>query len=472
VTGDAEAALLADAARLASAYRRTLPDRRAGAAAGVDDVRRRLNGRLPDHGSDPAQVLRELADAVDPGLVANGPRWFGFVDGGALPVAVAADWLTSAWDQNSGLVAASPAAAAVEEVVADWLCDLIGFPRDAGFGFVTGAQMANFTGLAAARGALLERVGWDVATDGLRGAPQLHVVTGEHAHASIFAALRMLGLGDTVKSVPGDDQGRMRPGELARVLDGCDGPTLVCALAGNVSTGAFDPFDAIVDLVAGHGQCWLHVDGAFGLWAATSPSLRHLVEGALRADSWTLDGHKWLNVPYDSGIAVVRDPAAQRSALSLSAPYLVRDPSAPHRDRTDYVPEASRRGRGFVLYATLRALGRSGIADLVERSCAHARRFAELLREGPGVVVLNDVVLNQVLVRFPGPDDEATERRTREVIARVQDDGTCWTGPTQWQGATAMRLSVVNWATTAEDVERSATAILAAAEASHAPAVR
>jgi glutamate/tyrosine decarboxylase-like PLP-dependent enzyme len=463
VTG--EAPLLRRAAELAADYRAALPERPAGARTGIDGVRARLDGPLPDAGVDPRRVLEELAEAVRPGLAANGPRWFGFVDGGALPVALAADWLTAAWDQNSGLTVASPAAAAAEEVVAEWLCELIGFPRGAGVGFVTGAQMANFTGLAAARGALLERAGWDVAARGLWGAPRLNVVTGEHAHASIFAALRMLGMGDEVRAVAGDDQGRMRPDVLRAVLAECDGPTLVCALAGNVSTGAFDFFEEIADATEAHGEAWLHVDGAFGLWAAASPSRRRLTAGALRADSWALDGHKWLNVPYDSGIAVVRDAAAQRAALSLSAPYLVRDPEARYRDRTDYVPEASRRGRGFALYAALRALGRSGVAELVDRCCAHAERFAARLGDAPGVELLNEVVLNQVLLRFPGEDEAAGDARTSEVIRRVQEDGTCWTGPTRWQGATAMRLSIVNWATTEADVERSAAAILAAARA-------
>jgi glutamate/tyrosine decarboxylase-like PLP-dependent enzyme len=451
---------------IAERYRAELGERRVGAEAGVDELREAFAMPLAEEGAGDLAVIEELAAAAAPGLVANGPRWFGFVDGGSLPIALAADWLTSGWDQNAGLAIASPAAAVAEEVAAGWLRELLGLPAEASVGLVTGGQMANFTGLAAARGALLARENWDVGVRGLRGSPQLHVVIGEEAHVTILAALRMLGLGtENVRRVAADGQGRMSAEALRATLVECDGPTLICALAGNVHTGAFDPFGELADAAAEHGDAWLHVDGAFGLWAATVPSLRDQLEGVERADSWALDAHKWLNVPYDCGIAIVRDPDAHRAALSLDAAYLVRDTGAESLDRTDYVPEASRRARGFVLYATLRALGRKGIAELVDRCCAHARRFAELFAREPGVEVMNEVVLNQVLVRFPAADDAATDARTSAVIAAVQEEGTCWCGPTTWRGRTAMRISVVNWSTTNKDVERSAAAILGAARA-------
>jgi len=461
-----EGRLLRRAEEIAERYRAGLAGRRVGPESGVGELREALAAALGDDGVDDLAVIDELAAAAAPGLVANGPRWFGFVDGGSLPVALAADWLTSGWDQNAGLAIASPAAAVAEEVAAGWLRELLGLPAEASVGLVTGGQMANFTGLASARGALLAKAGWDVAGRGLRESPQVHVLIGEEAHVTILSALRMLGLGtENARRIAADGQGRMREDALRAALDDCDGPTLICALAGNVHTGAFDPFGEIAEAAARHRNAWLHIDGAFGLWAATVPSLRGQLEGFERADSWALDAHKWLNVPYDCGIAIVRDANAHRAALSLDAAYLVRDSGAESLDRTDYVPEASRRARGFVLYATLRALGRNGIAELVDRCCDHAGRFAELLAPEPGIEVLNEVVLNQVLVRFPAADEAVTDARTAAVIAAVQAEGTCWCGPTTWRGRTAMRISVVNWSTSAEDVERSAAAILGAARA-------
>jgi glutamate/tyrosine decarboxylase-like PLP-dependent enzyme len=427
-------------------------------------MRAALAAPLTDAGVAADRVISELVAAAEPGLGANaGPRWFGFVDGGTLPVALAADWLTSGWDQNAGLAIASPAAAMAEEVVTGWILELLGLPATASAGFVTGGQMANFTCLAAARDQLLRRARHDVAKRGLRGAPPLRVIAGEQAHATIHAALRMLGIGaDAVERIAADDQGRADAGGIAVALARSRGPAIVCLSAGNVNTGAFDPFDEAADAAREHGAAWIHVDGAFGLWAAAAPSRRHLLAGADRADSWTVDAHKWLNVPYDSGIAIVRDPDAHRAATAVAGPYLIASRDG-RGDGTLYVPEASRRARGFVLYATLRALGRDGVAAIVECCCEHARRFAELLAVDPGVEILGDVVLNQVLVGFPAATPEAADARVAAVVAAVQSQGTCWVGGTSWRGRAAMRISVVGAATTAADVDRSAAAILAAA---------
>ena len=392
-------------------------------------------------------------------MATPGGRFFGFVIGGSLPAALAADWLASAWDQNAGLYVAAPAASVVEEVCGAWLSELFGLPEGISFGLVTGGQMANFTALAAARHHVLERAGWDVEADGLLGAPRVRVLVGEERHVTIDRALRFLGLGtSSLRPVPADEQGRMRPDALRSALAESSGPTIVCAQAGNVNTGAFDPLDAICDAA---GDAWVHVDGAFGMWAAASPSLRHLVRGIERADSWATDAHKWLNVPYDSGLAFCAHPDVHRAAMGTQASYLVYS-EAGERDQLDWNPEASRRARGFPIYAAIRSLGRSGVADLIDRCCAHARRFAEALAREPGVEVLADVVLNQVLVRFldPGGDHDA---RTRAVVEAVQQDGTCWLGGTTWQGKAAMRISVSNWSTTTEDVDRSVAAILRAA---------
>jgi glutamate/tyrosine decarboxylase-like PLP-dependent enzyme len=462
-----ERALLDQVLRLAEAHLEGLSRREPGALAAPQDLRDTLGVSLAETGTPDSVVIADLARAAAPGLCATaGPRWFGFVDGGTLPVALAADWLTSAWDQNAGLAVCSPAAAIVEEIVAGWLLELLDLPREASVGFVTGGQMANFTGLAAARGELLRRSGWDVGERGLWGAPPVRVLVGAQAHATIFSALRMLGMGDAAaETIEADDQGRMRAGALANALGRSRAPTLVCTSAGNVNSGAFDAFGAIADAAATHGDCWIHVDGAFGLWAAVAPRRRDLVADVARADSWAVDAHKWLNVPYDSGIAIVRDAAAHRAALAVSAPYLLAGAEG-RGDGTRYVPEASRRARGFVLYATLRALGRDGVAAIVERCCAHARRMADLLSAADGIVVLNDVVLNQVLVRFPAGTPEAGDARTRAVIEAVQREGTCWAGGTSWRDRAAMRISVVNWMTSPEDIDRSAAAIVAAASGS------
>jgi glutamate/tyrosine decarboxylase-like PLP-dependent enzyme len=393
-------------------------------------------------------------EAAEPGLVGiPSGRYFGFVIGGAVPAAVAADMLASVWDQNAGLYVAGPAAAVVEEVCRVWLAELLGLPSHVSVAFVTGAQMAHVTALAAARHHVLAQAGWDVPADGLAGAPRIRVVVGEKRHVTVDRALRLLGIGaSSLEIVPADDQGRMLTDELP---DLGGGPTIVCGQAGEVNTGACDHLEAIADAAA-EASAWFHVDGAFGLWAAAVPTLRHLVRGAERADSWTTDAHKWLNVPYDSGFAFCAHPEAHRAAIGVTASYLVHADDGRERDQVDWTPEFSRRARGFAVYAALRSLGRSGVTDLVERSCAHARRFAGLLEEG-GATILNDVVLNQVLVRFG--DGE----HTRDVIRRVQEEGTCWLGGTEWRGEHAMRISVSNWRSTEEDVERSAAAVLAAA---------
>jgi glutamate/tyrosine decarboxylase-like PLP-dependent enzyme len=423
------------------------------AEADVTELTAALGGPLPEEPVDPHAVLAALVEAVEPGLVATASgRYFGFVIGGAVPAAVAADMLTSVWDQNAGLYAGGPAAAVVEEVCRGWLAELLGLPSHVSAAFVTGAQMAHVTALAAARHHVLAQAGWDVPADGLSGAPPIRVVVGEQRHVTIDRALRLLGIGaSSLEIVPADDQGRMLVDELP---DLGGRPTIVCGQAGEVNTGASDDLEAIAD-AASEAGAWFHVDGAFGLWAAASPELRHLVRGSERADSWTTDAHKWLNVPYDSGFAFCVHPDAHRAAIGVTASYLVQADGG-ERDEMDWTPEFSRRARGFAVYAALRSLGRSGVADLIERSCAHARRFAELLEAG-GASILNDVVLNQVLVRFG--DGE----RTREVIRSVQEDGTCWLSGTDWGGEHALRISVSNWRTTEEDVERSAAALLAAA---------
>jgi glutamate/tyrosine decarboxylase-like PLP-dependent enzyme len=449
-----ERELFRQAADYAADFVETLDTRPIRDSAETEELYAALGGPLQDDELDADAVLASLVEASEPGLVASpSGRYFGFVVGGSLPAATAADWLATAWDVNAGGWALGGAAMVVEEVARGWIAELLGLPSGVSAGFVTGCQMAHVTALAAARHHVLARVGWDVAADGLAGAPRLRVVVGEKRHVTVDRALRLLGIGaSSLVVVPADDQGRMRVEELP---DLAGGPTIVCGKAGEVNTGSIDDLEAIADAAEGTGA-WFHVDGAFGLWAAASPQLRHLVRGVERADSWATDCHKWLNVPYDSGIAFCAHPDAHRQAMAVTASYLVLQTDPLRRDALDWGPEFSRRARGFAVYAALRSLGRKGVADLVERSCAHAQLFAELLAAS-GATILNDVVLNQVLVRFG--DGETT----REVIRRVQEDGTCWLGGTDWQGEHAMRISVSNWRTTREDVERSVAAILAAA---------
>jgi glutamate/tyrosine decarboxylase-like PLP-dependent enzyme len=410
-----------------------------------------LRGPLPPGQTSAEAVLHLLHEIGSPATVAmGGGRYFGFVIGGCLPAAMAASWLVSAWDQNAGLWVSSPAAADLEDTAVEWVRELLGLPDGTAGGVVTGATLANFTALAAARDWLLKRAGWDAEGDGLFNAPEIRVVVGEEAHPSLLKSLGMLGMGRRrVVRVPVDRQGRMRADALPRL----DERTIVCLQAGNVNTGAFDPAPAICSLARAQGA-WIHVDGAFGLWAAASPRYRALVNGFELADSWATDGHKWPNLGYDCGLALVRDGAALRAAMSVRAAYLEK---GERREPCDYTPELSRRARGVELWAGLRSLGKSGMAEIVERTCAHARRFAGGLTAA-GFEVLNEVVINQVLVSF------GEAEKTMRVIARLQTDGTCWCGSTVWQGRTAMRISVSSWATTADDVERSLAAMIKAAQ--------
>lgn len=447
--------ILNRAAEHAAEFLDSLPTRPVAPRFTRQELLKILATPLSDNGEDGVGVLDALAAAGEGGALGTaGPRFFGFVIGGSLPVAVGADWLTSAWDQNAGLYAASPVTSVIEDVAREWLLDLFDLPRESGIGFVTGCQMANFTGLAAARHAVLRDAGWNVEEQGLQGAPRINVVIGAEAHVTIHVALRMLGLGSkNAVVVPADEEGRMRPDALRSALSGLEGPTIVCVQAGNVNSGAFDPLAEIAEIAHGRGA-WLHVDGAFGLWARASRKYAHLAKGIELADSWATDAHKWLNVPYDCGVAIVRDAAAQRAAMTSSAAYLVQTKGT-ERDNLDWGPEFSRRGRGVTVYAALRTLGRNGVEALVDRCCAHAERFAKLLAQDPRVKILNDVVLNQVLVRFSDSDEV-----THETIARIQKNGTCWLGGSSWQGRAVMRISVSNWATSEEDIERSAEAVL------------
>jgi glutamate/tyrosine decarboxylase-like PLP-dependent enzyme len=444
--------LLLSAATRAAAYldglneRAVAPDPAAVARLSTLDI------PLPDEPADAESVLRELDEMGSPATMGMaGPRFFGFVIGGSIPTALAANWLAGAWDQNTGLYNITPATAVLEQVTLTWLLDLLGLPQGCAAAFVTGTTVAHISALAAARHAVLKRVGWNAEADGLFGAPPITVIIGDETHPTLSKALGVVGLGrNRVVRVPVDDQGRM----IVDAMPKLSGPTIICAQAGNVNTGAFDPLRAICERARDAGA-WVHVDGAFGLWARVAPSRAHLVDGVELADSWATDGHKWLNVPYDSGLAFVRDGDALQSAMAISAEYLPT--VSEHRNPSDYTPELSRRARGVEIWAALRALGRSGVTELVERNCRQARRFADALA-GAGYEILNDVVLNQVLVSFGEPDD------TNRVIAGIQADGTCWCGGTVWQGRTAMRISVISWATTDEDVERSIRAMLAVAK--------
>jgi glutamate/tyrosine decarboxylase-like PLP-dependent enzyme len=446
--------LLGSAARRAVAYLQRVGARRVPPDAAAIHNLDQLTGELPNEAEESWKLIEMLDRIGSPATMATaGRRYFGFVIGGALPAAVAASWLASAWDQNAGMRVMSPVAAALEDVALAWVRDLLGLPDECEGALVTGATMANFTCLAAARHEILERAGWDVENDGLFGAPPLKVVVGDEVHISLTKALGMLGLGrNRVIRVPADGQGRMRPGELPPL----DSRTLVSIQAGNVNTGAFDPAREIC-LRARDAGAWVHVDGAFGLWAAASPRYRHLTDGFELAHSWATDAHKWPNVGYDCGIALVRNPASLRAAMAVGAAYLAPS-GAPGalREPCHYTPEMSRRARGIELWAALRSLGRRGVADLIERTCAYARRFAEGLRQ-PGYEILNDVVINQVLVSF------GSSETTRRAIERLQQEGTCWCSGTEWQGRVAMRISVSSWATTTEDVEESLAAISRAA---------
>jgi glutamate/tyrosine decarboxylase-like PLP-dependent enzyme len=439
--------LLNDTARRASRYLESLDARSVAPTKEAIAALCNFEQAFPEQGSTAEAVVAELDQFGSPATMASaGGRFFGFVIGGSLPVTVAANWLATAWDQNAGLVVTSPPNATLENVALRWVKDIFHLPAQSAGGFVTCATTANFTALAAARHALMSRAGWDVEAQGLFGAPPLTIVTGDEVHASMQKALSLVGFGrERVVRVPVDAQGRMRVDAFPSV----DERTIVCVQAGNVNTGAFDPVLEICERAHSRGA-WVHVDGAFGMWAAAAPSRAHLVRGIEDADSWATDAHKWLNVPYDSGLVFTREAGALRAAMSVGGAYLAQD-----EDRVpyQYTPDFSRRARGVEVWAALRQLGRKGLADLIERTCRYATRFADSLLAA-GYSVLNDVVLNQVLVSFGNAE------RTRDVIRRIQDEGTCWCGGTVWQGQTAMRISVSSWATTEEDVERSLAAIL------------
>jgi glutamate/tyrosine decarboxylase-like PLP-dependent enzyme len=450
--------LLVRTAEIAADWLQSLDSRPVAASATVNELRSRLGGPLPRGPVDPLMVVEDLARAAEPGLVAiPSGRYFGFVIGGGLPAAVAADWLTSVWDQCPGFYACGPAASVIEEVTGAWLRQLLGLPEGASFAFVTGCQMAHVTGLAAARHHVLHAVGWDVEELGLSGSPPIRVLVSARRHVSIDRALRFLGIGRaSLTVVPADGSGRIQVSRLREELAADGAPTIICAQAGEVNTGAFDDLDTMADVAAEAGA-WLHIDGAFGLWAAASPALRHLVKGAERADSWAFDTHKWLNVPYDSGVVFCAHPGSHRAAMTATADYLVQGGPGQPRDAVDWTPAFSRRARGFAVYAALRSLGQRGVAELVERTCAHARTFAEGLANIPGCQLLNEVVINQVLFRFE--DDQTTDR----VLRRVVDSGEAWMSGTTFGGRRAIRLSVSNWQTSDSDVTRALEAFRNAA---------
>ena len=443
--------LLGETVERAARFLESLPERQVAAARDAEEIARALGGGLPKTGLPAPEILARLDEIGGQGVVASaGPRYFGFVTGGVLPASLAVNWLAAAWDQNAFSEVGSPVGAAVEQVAMRWVLEVLDLPADAGTAFVTGATMANFTALAAARRTVLLAHGHDADRNGLGEAPAITVVVGEQAHATLFKALGLLGLGrDRVVRVPADAEGRMRADSLPDI----EGPAIVCTQAGNVNSGAFDPVGAICDAVRA-GDVWVHVDGAFGLWARASSRRGPLAAGVERADSWATDAHKWLNVPYDSGLAIVRDAGALRGAMSVQADYL---PDRTRRDPYEFTPEASRRMRGIEIWAAVASLGRDGIEELVERNCRQARRFATGLRDA-GCEILNDVVLNQVLVAF------GDDRVTGDVIRAVQREGTCWCGGTRWNGRAAMRISVSSWMTAAADVERSLAAIVRVAD--------
>jgi len=440
--------LLEEAARRGIDYREQSPSRAVAPTREAVAKVQQFIEPLADEGTADLEVLTQLDDVGTPAAVAmTGPRFFGFVIGGSLPVTVASNWLTAAWDQNDVMYEVTPATATLEQVAMNWMIDLFGLPVETGAAFVTGATIANFSALAAARNRVYADVGWNVEADGLIGAPPITILAGEEVHPTVIKGLGLLGFGrNRVQRLPVDGQGCIDATQLPMI----EGPTIVCTQAGNLNTGGFDPVGDICDAVKAKGA-WVHVDGAFGLWAAASPELAHLCNGFQAADSWATDAHKWLNVPYDCGVAFVRDAVTLKSAMSITADYLITDTE--YRNPSDYTPELSRRARGVDVWAALKSLGRSGLAEMLNLCCSNARRFADGL-EKAGFEILNDVTLNQVLVSF-GDDS-----RTRRIIEAIQADGTCWCGVTVWQGQTAMRISVSNWSTTPADVDASLEAII------------
>lgn len=425
---------------------------RVGVSASYDDLRAYVHDDFPEHGESPEDALQKLISSVEHALIHSvNPRYYGFVIGGAMPVSIAADWLTSAWDQNAQVYQSSPAAAMIEEVVRTWMLDLLDLPTHAGIGYVTGAQMANFVGLTVARNAVLHQHGWDVDAKGLQQAPHLSVMCGECCHGTITSAIRLMGFGtENIVMIPADPEGRMYVPDLRRLLRQHQGPAILCLQAGNVNTGAFDPFEEII--AEAHAQnIWVHVDGAFGLWARATPSLKHLTQGIQHADSWSVDAHKWLNVPYDSGIVIVRDPAHHQRLKTTRCAY-AGEQADDRRDGSSWVPENSRRARAFVLYAALRTLGREGVAHLIRHSCDLAKRFADGLSAIPGVRVINEVVLNQIVFRLEPPHVTDLETFHHAVAARLQRSGLCWIGTTVWKGQMALRISISNYVTQEHDV--------------------
>ncbi len=453
--------ILARAARAATRYREAVAADTGQPAASYATCRQAWHGPTPETGAGAEETIDALIALAEPGLhPTTGARFFGWVVGASHPVGVAADWLTSAWGQNCGNHLGAPAAAAAEETAARWLLDILRLPAGASVGFVTGATMASFACLAAARSHVLQQAGWDVEAQGLFGAPEIHVLVGDDAHTSILATLRLLGLGrDRVKRVPAGPDGAMLVPQFRAVLASCEGPAIVIAQAGQINTGAFDPVPEMLPDIRARGA-WLHVDGAFGLWARACPETAALAAGFEGADSWATDGHKWLQTPYDCGYAIVAHPDAHRRALTAAASYLP-PADVDERDPSQYVPELSRRARGFATWAMLRHLGREGIAGMVSRHCRLARRMAARLEREPGIAVLNSVSLNQVIAGFgTGEDDAEAGRLTREVIARVQSAGDCYVGGARWKGREAMRVSVISWPTGEDDIDRAADSII------------
>lgn len=455
-------ALFARAARLASAYREGLASRPPRPTIAPQDLLARFDGPTPERGEDGAAVIEELAQAADPGLTGMaGPRFFGWVIGASHETGVAADMLTSAWAQNAGMYAGTPAAAIAEKVAGDWLLDILRLPKESSVGFVTGATIANFVGLAAARNEVLRRAGWDVEAKGLQGAPRVRVLIGADAHTTVYASLRFLGFGaETAEPIATDDQGHMKADVLARALAQGEGPAIVVAQAGQINTGAFDPVGEIAKACRAHGA-WLHIDGAFGLWARAVPEMAAMVDGLDQADSWATDGHKWLQLPYDCGLVFVRDREAHRRAMTIAASYLPKGAEIEH-DPSLYTPELSRRARGFAAWAVIKALGREGIAQMVRKHCAFARRVAERVSKEPGIQVLNDVCLNQVIIAFGNGEIEQQNETTRAVIARLQEDNIVFAGGGAWRDRWVMRLSIISAPLTEADIDRLGDAIVSA----------
>lgn len=439
--------LLKDTAQRAIRYREEIIDRFVAPSSKAIERLKEFDIPFPYNSVNPEKVIQMLDDIGSPATIGiSGGRFFGFVIGGSLPASVAASWLSTAWDQNAGLFVGSPIGVVLEEVCLKWLLGIFNLPSESAGAFVTGATMANFTALAAARHSILDNIGWDVEADGLFNAPPITVIVSEESHPTLFRGLGLLGLGrERVVRVPVDNQGRMDIKKFPKI----NGPTIICTQAGNVNTGSFDLIKEVSE-IAHASNAWVHVDGAFGLWASAAPSKKHLAEGINLADSWATDAHKWLNVPYDSGLAFIKDAESLRSAMSLTAAYL---PQGEHREPSQFCPELSRRSRGVEVWAALYSLGRSGLADLIERTCNHAKIFAEGLQSA-GFKILNDVVINQVLVSFGSPEE------TQKVINEIQNEGTSWCGGTVWQGQTAMRISICSWATTEEDVKKSLNAMI------------